>query len=171
MVTKAPEKAVRELMNDALDAAEATSPLVEGFRAEGIEGALEVASAGERFIWNILTGDRSKCNLNMLEANLNKRNTDGSRVYTTDFLKVKGKPVIGTLKCPLNAGHPEREKYASWGFPECKKANLKTMMDVRTHTRAAHQREFDAIEEDKKAAIEAENRRFQQSIMARSARE
>jgi hypothetical protein len=172
-VSAVAEKALQEQMNEALDAIEPgdkDGALVSGFKEHGVPAALSVETAGYVKVWNVETGDQSVVNRNMLATQLNKRDEAGGRAFTTDPVKVKGKPVIGTLTCLLHASHSDRSIHAALGFPVCKKSNLRTLLDVRTHMQARHKREWSSLEEERTRVTEAEERLVRQALIGGAVR-
>ena len=164
---------MEELMRDAQGAAEPGEPsgtVVEGFKKDGAAAVLDSVSAGHVRVWNILTGEPSIVNRNMLEAQLKKTDALGGWAFTTDFSKVKGVPVVGTLKCLLHAEHPDRAMHKALGFRVCPKSNLLTALDVRTHMQHRHRREWESLQEAKKTQIEAEERQVRMAVIDRTQR-
>lgn len=119
-------------------------------------------SAGRSYIWDNRTGERSITNNNMLPTQLTKRREDGSLVFTQKDPGIV--PKRGQLKCTLHAdlreGHPE---YDQWGLALCKKDNLASPQDVKSHMRLRHKREWATIEEDRIEREKAEDRALQRS--------
>jgi len=122
----------------------------------------ELASAGWVYIYDTKDGDRSIANRNMLSMLLDVRYPDGSRRFTTR--KLPYEPKAGTYKCMLHADDPNRSHYDEMGLPTCRKRNLTNPYMVTQHMRKRHQREWEAIEQERMAKEKAEDRHFQQML-------
>lgn len=106
----------------------------------------EVLSAGQVYIYDTRTGDRSICNRNNLAHNLNKTRPDGSLVFTT--IKPPFEPARGSHLCMLHPDYPERTYYDSLGFAKCPKDNLTSAYQVRRHMEKRHKTEYATIKEE-----------------------
>ena len=125
----------------------------------------EVQSAGYVLVWDKRDGEVSMVNRNMLRPQLEKRDSEtGDRVFTTDR-RLAPVPKRGSLLCMLHADHPEREYHKRLGFVTCRKSNLVSTLDVRTHMQHRHQREWEALEEDRIGAIQEEERQVRQRLI------
>ena len=129
-----------------------------------IEGSIEgaeyvtpapVLSAGQAYVYDTLTFERSLCRKNNLRHLLKLTRPDGSHVFTT--VKPTQLPKRGTLKCML---HPDERAdiYDTWGFPTCRKSNLTSPFQVRRHMQKRHKQEYEAIKEEE-ARVEKERER------------
>ena len=126
----------------------------------------EVLSAGQVYIYDTRTGDRSICNRNNLAHNLRKKRPDGSVVFTT--VKPKFEPKRGTHKCLLHKEAPGRHNLDDLGFPYCPKDNLMSPYQVRRHMEKRHNSEWAAIKEEEQRE-ERERRRKLDEAMIKSA--
>lgn len=120
-------------------------------------------SAGWVYIYDTQTGERSTANRNMLRQLLRIRRPDGSRVFTT--VKPPFEPERGTYKCMLHADDPNRGYYDTLGFPVCRKSNLTSPFMVRRHMEKRHRMEWAAIEQERKDAERAEDRKLQRTLI------
>lgn len=131
---------------------------------EGIlQTPTKLTSAGYSYIYDTITGDRSKTNNNMLPAQLRKKRPDGSLRFTT--VKPNFIPSGGTLKCNLHKDNPNREIYNDMGLPVCKKHNLTSPFQVKRHMQKRHPMEWAAIEDMRISREKQEDREFQRSII------
>lgn len=114
-----------------------------------------VLSAGQAWIYDTRTFERSLCRKNNLRHLLKLKREDGSSVFTT--VKPNKLPKRGVLKCML---HPDERAdiYDTWGFPVCRKSNLTSPFQVRRHMKSRHKQEYEAIKEEE-ARIEKEKER------------
>lgn len=130
----------------------------------------EMTSADYMYVWDNRTGSRSTITKNMLPVQLRKRRDgpgeDGSRIFVGKDPGIV--PERGTLLCLLHKDHPNHKVHAEMGFPTCRKSNLRTELDVRTHTQNRHKREWQALETDRTRGIEAEEREVRKSIIAQN---
>lgn len=135
----------------------------------------EMKSAGYVVVFDRRTGEPSICNRNMLAAQFRKTRPDnpdgfpiGERVFTTDVKDIfnNAKPKRGTFQCLLHAEHPQRDYYAGLGLTTCRKANLKTALDVRRHMQARHKAEWASIEEDRRLKREREEDEVRRATLA-----
>lgn len=123
----------------------------------------ELKSAGYVYVWDNRTGERSVVNRNMLQKQLEKKRSDGSRVFTT--IKPKIEPKRGTLKCWLHEDDPNREHYNELGLPVCRKSNLTSPFMVKRHMQKRHKDEYAAIEEERKERERLDELQFRRSLM------
>jgi hypothetical protein len=123
---------------------------------------VEVLSAGQVYIYDTRTGERSVCRRNILGHKLSLRRPDGSLVFTT--IQPKIKPKRGHLKCML---HPDERKpiYDTWGFAVCKKANLTSPFQVRRHMQKRHKQEYEAIREEELRIERDKERQLRETII------
>jgi len=124
----------------------------------------KVESAGYVYIYDTVTHERSVCNRNMLPGALKKKRPDGSLVYTT--ARPIEQPRRGALKCLLHPDDPNREHYNDLGLATCMKSNLTSPFQVKRHMQKRHPMEFATIEEERIAKEKADDRAFQQAMMA-----
>lgn len=113
-----------------------------------------ITSAGHVFIYDTRSGDRSKCNRNMLPSKLKQKREDGSLVFT--LKKPSFEPKRGILKCMLHLKSPERESYDELGLPVCRKANLISPYEVERHMQKRHKTAWEAIKHENQEAEKAE---------------
>tara|TARA_Y100000034_G_scaffold31020_2_gene37903 strand:- start:565 stop:1473 length:909 start_codon:yes stop_codon:yes gene_type:complete len=102
-------------------------------------------------VYNRFTGDPSKCNVNMLPAQLRKRMNDrtdpasfGKLAFTTTDPGFR--PASGNMKCWLHADGEWRLLGDEWGLPRCTKSNIPTPLNVEQHVRLKHNQSFLIIE-------------------------
>lgn len=162
-----------ELMQIAEEAPEPGSDIVGGVIHEPAIDApfgmtlQEVQSAGYVLVWDKRDGEVSMVNRNMLRPQLEKRDSEtGDRVFTTDR-RLAPVPKRGSLLCMLHTDHPERKYHEGLGFVTCRKSNLVSALDLRTHMEHRHQREWAALEEDRLGIIQEEERQVRQRLIAR----
>lgn len=111
-----------------------------------------------------LYGDRSIVNLNMLPAQLRKRDPDtGLRAFTTRDPGVR--PPQGTLICWLHADHEMRPVTKSFGFATCRKSNITSVYEAEQHTKRKHSREYAALIDQRDRLERAEDRELQREIL------
>ena len=156
------EKTIEEKMRDAEAVAEDQLE-IEG-KVDDIEymQPAEVLSAGQVYIYDTKTGERSICRRNILAHKLSLKRPDGSLVFTT--IQPKVRPKRGHLKCML---HPDERKpiYDTWGFPVCMKSNLTSPFQVRRHMQKRHKQEYEAIVEEQKRLEKEQDRKLQESLI------
>ena len=121
-----------------------------------------VLSAGQAYVYDTRTHERSLCRKNNLRHLLNLKREDGSSVFTT--VKPKELPKRGVLKCML---HPDERAdiYDTWGFPVCKKSNLTSPFQVRRHMRSRHKQEYEAIKEEEARLEKQKERELREAIL------
>ena len=156
------EKTIEEQLRDAEVVPEAQLE-IEG-KSEDVEYMKPepVLSAGQVYIYDTKTHERSVCRRNILPHKLKLKREDDSPVFTT--VKPKTLPRRGVLKCML---HPDErtEMYDAWGFPVCKKSNLTSPFQVRRHMQKRHKQEYEAIKEEKTRIEKDEERQLRESII------
>jgi len=164
MVTKT--DAGMELEEKVLNAEEVPESQVEleskpEFETEYMTPA-PVLSAGQAYIYDTRTFERSLCRKNNLRHLLKLKREDGSSVFTT--VKPDKLPKRGVLKCML---HPDEraDMYDAWGFPVCKKSNLTSPFQVRRHMRSRHKQEYEAIKEEEARVEKDKERQLRESII------
>lgn len=165
MVTK--DKAIEELILDAQPAdPEIKTGVVGSAGEDGTANVTitEVLGVEHVYVWDRFTGERSKILKSSLPTQLKKLDAQGRRVFTT--VKPAIEPVRGDKVCMLHASHPDRPLHDRMGFPVCTKANLRTSLDVRTHMQHRHQREWAALEDERKGQTEREEREVRKAIIA-----
>lgn len=126
-----------------------------------------ITGAGIIYIYDTLTGDRSRTNKNMLPTQMSKRREDGSKVFTTT--KPDFEPKRGKMKCMLHPDDPKREIYDSWGLGICTKDNLPSPMQRKMHMEHRHGQAWKTIEEDHKEQKEAAEIERQERLIAAAA--
>jgi len=157
--------AEKDIEEKLLDVEEVPEPQVE------IEGKSEdveymtpapVLSAGQVYIYDTKTHERSVCRRNNLRHKLSLKRADDSLVFTT--VKPKTPPKRGVLKCML---HPDErtEMYDAWGFPVCMKSNLTSPFQVRRHMQKRHKQEYEAIKEEATRIEKEKDRALRESLI------
>ena len=156
------EKTIEEKMRDAEAVAEDQLE-IEG-KVDEVEymTPAEVLSAGQVYIYDTKTGERSVCRRNILAHKLGLRRPDGSLVFTT--IRPNINPKRGHLRCML---HPDERKpmYDTWGFSTCKKSNLTSPFQVRRHMQKRHKQEYEAIKEEETRIEKDKERQLRESII------
>jgi len=149
------EKDLEEKLLDAEEVPEAQLE-IEG-KSDDVEymTPAPVLSAGQVYIYDTKTYERSVCRRNNLRHKLQLKREDGSLVFTT--VKPKLLPQRGVLKCMLHPAE-RKEMYDAWGFPICRKSNLTSPFQVRRHMQKRHKQEYEAIKEEE-ARIEKDRER------------
>lgn len=130
--------------------------------------AKELTSAGYVWIYDTRTGDRSKCNRNMLMQHLKKTRPDGSTVFTLHDPHIEVK--AGKMKCLLHPDNPNRAKYDDMGLATCLKSNIPSEFLVTRHMKKRHKMEWEQIEHDRAEAEKQEDRAERRHLMAMMAR-
>ena len=156
------EKAIEEQLMDVEVVPEAQLEIEGTFEGAEYVKAEPVLSAGQVYIYDTKTRERSVCRRNILVRKLKLKREDGSQVFTT--VKPATPPERGHLKCML---HPDErtEMYDAWGFPVCKKSNLTSPFQVRRHMQKRHKQEYEAIKEEKSRIEKDEERQLRESII------
>ena len=126
-----------------------------------------VSDSGYKVIYDTQTGLDSLTSVNMLPAQLRKRRTDGSLVFTTRKPAIE--PPRGTHKCMLHPDDPNRAEYTALGLPVCPKANLTSTFMVEQHMRHKHHTEWETLEKMRKDKQDAERFLLEKAILARAA--
>jgi hypothetical protein len=122
----------------------------------------EASSAGKSVVYDIRNGQASIINNNMLPTQLGKTDPEtGKRIFTT---RRADAPLVsvGEYLCLLHENHPDREYHESLGLGTCNKSNLRTMLDVRTHTQNRHRSEWAAITESRDQEREDQERKIRE---------
>ena len=162
------EKTIEEKMRDAEVVPEVQLE-IEG-KSDDVEymTPAPVLSAGQVYIYDTKTYERSVCRRNILAHKLSLKREDGSLVFTT--VKPKALPKRGVLKCML---HPDerKEMYDAWGFPVCMKSNLTNPFQVRRHMQKRHKDEYAAIKEEEARIEKDKERQLRESIIGIGKRE
>lgn len=131
------------------------------------------SSAGWRNVFRRDTGEPVAINMNMMAAQLAKRFPMHHATMAGELAFQQSdpgfRPTPGSLKCGLHADSPDREIFDKMGLPLCKKSNLNTTVDVRTHMQHRHSAEWEAIEEIKQEGIREEERLVRKTIIANTA--
>lgn len=121
-----------------------------------------VLSAGQAYIYDTRTFERSLCRKNNLRHLLKLKREDGSSVFTT--VKPNKLPKRGVLKCML---HPDERAdiYDTWGFAVCRKSNLTSPFQVRRHMQSRHKQEYEAIKEEETRMEKQKERELREAIL------
>ena len=161
------EKAIEEQLMDVENVPEAQLEIEGTFEGAEYIKAEPVLSAGQVYIYDTKTRERSVCRRNILVRKLKLKREDGSQVFTT--VKPKTPPKRGVLRCML---HPDERKpdYDDWGFPICKKANLNNPFQVRRHMEKRHKDEYKAIREEQVKAEKDREREERNAIIGLASR-
>ena len=162
------EKALEEKLRDVEEVPEVQLE-IEG-KSEDVEYMTPalVLSAGQVYIYETRTHERSVCRRNNLAHKLSLKREDGSLVFTT--VRPTVLPKRGVLKCML---HPDerKETYDAWGFPVCRKSNLTSPFQVRRHMQKRHKQEFEAIKEEEARIEKDKERQLRESIIGIGAKQ
>ena len=126
----------------------------------------ELTSAGWVYIYEVQTGERSKCNRNMLPQLLKVKNKDNTPRFTTAKPVNPPFPVkVGHLKCKLHSDDTLRAHYDELGLPTCRKSNLTSPYMVTQHMRKRHPVEWATIEQERIDKEKSEDRAFQHAVL------
>ena len=125
--------------------------------------AKEISSAGYRYVYNRVTGEKIPVLYYMVPQVLRKKDASGKLRFTVYNPGVKQKK--GTHKCWLHPDSPNRDHFDELGFRSCKKANLINPYQVTQHMKRKHPQEFAAIEEERKERERQEDRKLQQVLL------
>jgi hypothetical protein len=115
------------------------------------------------WVFHKKTREPSKINRNMLKTQLDKRDDDGERAFTT--VKPKQPPWRGTILCYLHKGRVDRYKWDALGAPFCTKAHIPTELDLQVHMRHRHPRSWAAMDAAEKKVIADEEREMRRAII------
>jgi hypothetical protein len=121
------------------------------------------------WVYDRFTGDPSVCNVNMLPAQLKKRQNDpdsehyGKVVFTTTDPGFR--PPEGTYKCWIHKEGPWFSVAKEWGLEPCGKSNLDSDFEAIQHTRNKHNRAFLAIQEHKNELERQEERSERKALL------
>ena len=127
----------------------------------------ELTSAGWVYIYETKTGERSKCNRNMLPQLLKVKNKDGTLRFTTVKPLSPPFPIrVGHLKCLLHSDNPNRVHYDELGLPACRKSNLTSPYMITQHMRKRHPVEWATIEQERTEREKKEDREFQHAVLS-----
>lgn len=169
------EKLLEEIMRDAEVAGEPGELAKKQVLHKGDDEmpspmiTAELKSAGYVYIYDTRTGDRSKCNRNMLVQHLKKKRDDGSTVFTTKNPGIT--PKKGTFKCMLHPDDPNRKHYDELGLPTCRKDNLNSRFQVMRHMQKRHKLEWQTIEQERIDAEKQEEKEFRRQLVGRAVEE
>ncbi len=125
--------------------------------------ASSLQSAGYVFIYDLRTGDRSVTSRNLLHAQTTKLDSEGHRMFTT--VPPKAQPARQTYKCLLHPESETRSRYDELGFGTCRKANLRSPLDLELHMRHRHKTEWETIEKERKDKQAEEDRELQRAFI------
>ena len=143
-------------------------PLLQEIISKGDDefGSVMVAKvyqdAGVVPIYDLHTGARSLCPVNLLPANLTKVDADGNRMFTSIKPAVTLTPVK-RHKCLL---HPEEREpiYDDWGLPTCSKDNIADPLNLELHMQRRHPMAWNTIQREKQRLEKEEERGWQKQI-------
>lgn len=133
----------------------------------------DMTSAGYVWLYDTITRQGSKCNRNMVPAQLKQKREDGSLVYT--LTAPSQPPFLGSYKCFLHAEHPKREEVvAALGVVKhCRKGTMGNKLAADSHSRRVHRDEWAAyqnyIEETRREREDrdrAEDRELNRQLLA-----
>lgn len=167
MTTRTKERTIEELVRLAEKASE-DGERVGSILDKGSDNSppMEVStmeSAGEVFIYDTKTAERSKINRNMLTVKLKQKRADDSFVFTTQ--QPSFSPKRGTYKCFLHPSDPNRSKYDSYGFGRCSKSNLTSPMQVELHMQHCHRTEWKTIQREKEELEKQQDRNLRELLL------
>jgi len=142
----------------------ATTGQVLGGKEDQPAVVSSVESAGWTWVYDKNTGEKSKCNMNMLRTQLRKKGKNGELVFTTIDPCI---PLVrGEYKCMLHPESEHYEKYHKMGFPTCMKANIANEMEVEEHMRKKHKATWNIIEKQKEKEEREADRELQREMIA-----
>ena len=130
-----------------------------------------ISDPGWIYVYNRFTGDPSVCNVNMLPAQLRKRDTDkksknhNKLVFTTTDPGFR--PKAGTGKCWLHEDGQFRKLADEWGMQVCSKSNLTSIYNIRMHVQNKHSNEYKQLEENR-VEIERQEDREERRLLLRA---
>lgn len=145
-------------------------------------GVSELLGAGERWIYDTKTGDRSRCNANMLGYKLRERPASYGGMPRWTLTKPKNVVKREGIKCILHADDPDRAVWDGLGLPQCDQdgstkgaSGLKSEYKLRRHMEKRHKNSWEVIkdywddiaaeEEQKARDEEREAQRLQMEVM------
>ena len=164
------EQSVVEMMQQAEEAPEPGTfnrNMTINSPDEGMPLSVEASSlesAGYVYVYDVRTGDRSLVNRNMLPTQLEKRDEDNERIFTT--VKPAIEPPKGTYRCLLHPNDPSRAHYDQMGLARCNKSTLVSEYQVNRHMAVRHRTEWETIQQEQMRAEKDEERAFQRTLMA-----
>ncbi|MEE8466713.1 MAG: hypothetical protein V3S68_09565 [Dehalococcoidia bacterium] len=107
----------------------------------------EMASAGHRYVYHVVTGEQSVINNNMLAIQLSKKLPDGRRAFTTRAPLQT--PYRGTVRCRLHPSDPQRDEFARMGWSECPADHMPSLLQLQLHMKSKHRVELATLEAQK----------------------
>lgn len=128
-----------------------------------------VSDPGWITVYNRFTGDPSVCNVNMLPAQLRKRDMDtksknhSKLVFTTTDPGFR--PKQGQGKCWLHETGQYRALADEWGMEVCTKSNLSSVYNIRMHVQNKHSNEYKQLEENRLEIERQEDREERRLIL------
>ena len=121
-------------------------------------------SAGYVYVYDVRTGSQSRVNRNMLPSQLEKRDENNARIFTT--IKPDIEPPKGTYRCLLHGDDPNRAHYDQMGLARCSKSNLVSEYQMNRHMAVRHRTEWETIQQEYMRAAKDEERAFPRTLMA-----
>jgi len=131
-----------------------------------LDAPMRVSSIDEaayRWGWNGQTGSRSRVDANMLQSQLSKKLEDGRRAFTTVDPQIPQPK--GQVLCRLHADAPDRETWATMGFPACSKGNLRNEMELDVHMKHRHKSEYGEMMGRAERSEKEEDRMLNRSLL------
>jgi len=123
---------------------------------KSVEGADKVT------VYDTETGQSSSILYYMLPNALKKKRPNGKPYFSTKQTVI---PKAGNMKCWLHPKYARREEFDALGLPTCNKSNLTNEFQVRRHMQKRHPQEWATIQEVENQKRNAEERKFQQSVI------
>ena len=139
--------------------------VVHGGDAE-LAAPMRISSIDEAaylWVWHVETGARSRVNANMLQSQLSKKLEDGRRAFTTVDPQIPQPK--GQVLCRLHADAPDRETWASMGFPTCPAGSLRNEMELDLHMKHRHKSEYGEIMGRAERSEKEEDRMLNRSLL------
>ena len=132
-----------------------------------LDAPMRISSIDEAaylWVWHVETGARSRVNANMLQSQLSKKLEDGRRAFTTVDPQIPQPK--GQVLCRLHADAPDRETWASMGFPTCPAGSLRNEMEVDLHMKHRHKSEYGEMMGRAERSEKEEDRMLNRSLLA-----
>lgn len=155
----------------------AVHPFTQGTGAlADTEAVMRVAdTAGDAWVWHTQTYKAVPVNLNMLPAQLRKKDEFGKPLFTVygpedDRSPIKGMyPTKGIHKCLLHPNGEHRAYYNTLGLPTCLKSTIASPFQVTRHMQVKHEQEWAALEQMREKTEKDDDRAFQRGLFNRAA--